>query len=186
MRPSKISGKRLFEDLTEVFRRKGYDGATYEDLMSATGLVKASLYHRFPQGKDDMVNSVLSSVDDQFVRYVLQPAHQEGNPKERARQIARRLREFYNSGKSWCLLDTLTLNESPKVREHARKSMAYWVESFAHLGRDAGLAPGLARKRAEDAIAGIEGGLVVSRVSGNQRPFLRTLSALPKQLTGKK
>jgi len=55
MRPSKMSDEKVFEGLSDVFRRKGYDGASYSDLMKATGLVKASLYHRFPGGKADMV-----------------------------------------------------------------------------------------------------------------------------------
>src|SRR5258708_38282466 len=102
MRPAKVSDKELFARLTEVFRRKGYDGASYADLTEATGLVKASLYHRFPGGKEEMVDAILSEVDRQFVEYVLAPALGEGDPKERARRMGRRLREFYDSGRSWC------------------------------------------------------------------------------------
>src|SRR5213595_2938683 len=51
MRPAKISDERLFQGLSDVFRRKGYDGTSYSDVMKATGLVKASRYHRFPGGK---------------------------------------------------------------------------------------------------------------------------------------
>lgn len=182
MRPAKVSDKELFGRLTEVFRRKGYDGASYADLMEATGLVKASLYHRFPGGKEEMVDAILSEVDRQFAEYVLAPALEEGEPKERARRMARRLREFYDSGKSWCLLDTLSLAESRATLAHARKSMEFWVECFARMGRDAGLSPRVARKRAEEAVAAIEGGLVVARVLKNRRPFLRVLAGLPKKL----
>ena len=37
MRPAKISDDKLFQELSDVFRRKGYDGASYSDLMKATG-----------------------------------------------------------------------------------------------------------------------------------------------------
>ena len=37
MRPAKISDQKLFQELSDVFRRKGYDGASYSDLMKATG-----------------------------------------------------------------------------------------------------------------------------------------------------
>jgi TetR/AcrR family transcriptional repressor of lmrAB and yxaGH operons len=183
MRPAKVSDKELFGRLTEVFRRKGYDGASYTDLMEATGLVKASLYHRFPGGKEEMVDAILSDVDRQFAEYVLTPALEEGKPKERARRMARRLREFYDSGKAWCLLDTLSLAESRGTLAHARKSMEFWVECFARVGREAGLSAGVARKRAEEAVAAIEGGLVVARVLKNRRPFLRVLAGLPRKLT---
>ncbi len=183
MRPAKVSDKELFARLTEVFRRKGYDGASYADLTEATGLVKASLYHRFPGGKEEMVDAILSEVDRQFVEYVLAPALEEGDPKERARRMGRRLREFYDSGRSCCLLDTLSLAESRGTLAHARKSMEFWVESFARVGRDAGLSAGVARKRAEEAVAAIEGGLVVARVLKNRRPLLRVLAGLSKELT---
>jgi hypothetical protein len=61
--------------------------------------------------------------------------------------------------------------------------MEFWVESFARVGRDAGLSGGVARKRAEEAVAVIEGGLVVARVLKNRRPLLRVLAGLSKKLT---
>jgi len=183
MRPSKVSDKELFERLTEVFRRRGYDGASYAELMDATGLVKASLYHRFPGGKAEMVGAIQSEVDRHFGEYVLAPAVEEGDPRQRARRIARRLREFYDSGRAWCLLDTLTLADNRATLVRAKKSMEFWVDRFARLGRDAGLSAGVARKRAEEAVAAIEGGLVVARVLKNRRPFLCVLAGLPKKLT---
>ena len=183
MRPAKITEEKLFEQLMEIFRRKGYDGTSYADLMKATGLVKASLYHRFPGGKEEMVNALLEEVDRQFAKHVLAPAYEEGDPAGRARLIARRLREFYQDGKRSCFLDVLSLGENRSTLNHARKSMESWLESFARIGRDAGLQPKMARKRAEEAVASVEGGLVVARVLGNRRPFLRVLASLPQSLT---
>lgn len=127
------------------------------DIIEATGLVKASLYHRFPGGKDEMVNAILRRVDKQFADYVLAPALAEGNARERAEQVAERIEEFYAGGKQWCL----------------------------RIARDAGVPRAEAKKRAEDAVAAIEGGLVASRVLQNQGPFLRTMAALPERLTGR-
>lgn len=183
MRQAKVTDEELFQELADVFRRKGYDGASYSDLMKASGLVKGSLYHRFPGGKADMVDAILGDVDRHFADYVLKPAFEEGRPQDRARKIARRLREFYDSGKRWCLLDTLTLGEGASTRAHARRSMEAWIDAFVRLGRDGGLSPAVARRRAQEAVAAIEGGLVVSRVLGDTRPFLGSLADLPRQLT---
>lgn len=183
VRPVKVTDEQVFMRLVEVFRDKGYQGASYADLMAATGLVKASLYHRFPGGKEEMVDAILTQVDRQFQEHVLRPSREKGPPKERARQMARRLEEFYGSGKRWCLLDTLTLASNAKTLEHARRSMQFWIESFARVGREAGLPAVVARRRAEDAVAAMEGGLIVSRVVKNRRPFLRALAMLPTRLT---
>jgi len=96
--------------------------------------------------------------------------------RARLGKYSRRLREFYDSGKRWCLLDTLPL-------AHARRSMEFWIDVFGRLSRDATLSPAIARKRAQEAVAAVEGGLVASRVLGNPRPFLRSLANLAKQLT---
>src|SRR5438046_10360015 len=160
MRPAKISDERLFQGVSDVFRRKGYDAASYSDLMKATGLVKASLYHRCPGGRAEMVDAVLSTVDRHFAEYVLKPASEEGRPRDRARKIARRLRGFYDSGRQWCLLDTLTLADSPSTRAHARRSMEFWIDAFAPLSRDAGRSPGVARKGAQEAVVALEGARV--------------------------
>ncbi len=61
--------------------------------------------------------------------------------------------------------------------------MEFWIDAFARLSRDAGLSPAIARKRAQEAVVAIEGGLVASRVLNNPRPFLRSLGNLPNQLT---
>src|ERR1700674_3382424 len=92
MRPAKVTDERLYEDLAGVFRRKGYDGASYSDIMEATGLVKASLYHRFPDGKEQMVNAILSRVDKEFVDYVLAPTLAES---KQTMSHARRSMEFW-------------------------------------------------------------------------------------------
>ena len=61
--------------------------------------------------------------------------------------------------------------------------MESWIDAFARLSRDASLSPAIARKRAQEAVVTIEGGLVASRVLNNPRPFLRSLANLPNQLT---
>eukprot|EP01034_Spumella_vulgaris_P003226 gene3226-4166_t len=45
---TKVFPEDVDRKLTEVFTRFGYDGASMELLSQATGLKKASLYHRFP------------------------------------------------------------------------------------------------------------------------------------------
>jgi AcrR family transcriptional regulator len=184
MRPTKIGGREVLRRLTAVFRARGYEGTTYGELMAATGLVKASLYHRFPGGKEETADAVLAEADRMFQEYVLRPAHEAGPPAQRARQVARRLGEYYGAGSRWCLLETLTLSRNRKTLRHARRSMQFWIESLGRLAREAGLARGLARRRAEDAVAAIEGALILSRVLKNRRPFHRALATLPGRLTG--
>lgn len=49
--------------LLDLFRQFGYDGVTLSKISQATGLGKASLYHHFPGGKDEMVETVLLTLE---------------------------------------------------------------------------------------------------------------------------
>jgi TetR/AcrR family transcriptional repressor of lmrAB and yxaGH operons len=49
--------------LAEVFREHGYEGASLALLGDATGLGKGSLYHFFPNGKEEMAAAVLDAID---------------------------------------------------------------------------------------------------------------------------
>lgn len=183
MRPAKMPEKYVLQRLTEVFRERGYEGASYAILISATGLVKASLYHRFPGGKEEMVDTVLSRADREFMDYVLRPAWEAGPPAKRVRKIAQRLEKFYHSGSRWCLLDTLTLASTSRTLRHAKRSMEFWISSLSRVAQEAGMPRSEARQNAEDAVAAIEGGLIVSRVTRSRKPFLRALATLPARLT---
>jgi len=60
-RRATIEDDDLICKLTDVFRNVGYDGASLAVLADATGLKKASLYHRFPGGKEQMAEEVFKA-----------------------------------------------------------------------------------------------------------------------------
>ena len=180
----KFSENEVLNRLTGLFRDYGYDGTSLSLIMKATGLVKASLYHRFPGGKEEMAATVMDRAAGEFASYLLAPLSESGDPAERLRETGERIRKFYGSGKKACLLDTLTLNrESPAVQARAKAALELWIESFARFTEDAcGLPRVLAMERAQDAVSALEGGLVIARVSGNRAPFKRAIESLPERL----
>ena len=51
----------LLNALSDVFRKRGYEGATLAELAAAANLGRASLYHHFPGGKAEMARQVLEA-----------------------------------------------------------------------------------------------------------------------------
>lgn len=185
MAHAKVSDEVVMGELIRVFRKHGYEGASLNRLAAATGLEKASLYHRFPGGKDDMVKAVIESVGQWFQEHVFDPLRSEGTPAERARLVARSLGKFYGNGRESCVLDTLSLpagNEA--LRAALRGALSLWLEAFGSVARASGFSAAESRHRAQTAIVEIEGSLVVSRVLGKTTVFQRTLKRLPLLLTG--
>ena len=184
MRPARVKDKQLIDRLTNVFRLHGYDGASISRISKATGLERASLYHRFPGGKEEMVQTVLERADDWFERHILAPLEEPGNAKQNIKTMAQRLKEFYSFGQKSCLLDSLSFgDDSHGLQEHIQQSFAGWIDALAQVSRQTGLKPKLARQRAEEAVLRIQGALVLARGTGDTKPFLRILESLPDFLT---
>ncbi len=180
-----VSNDVLLDRLTHLFRMVGYESASMARIAAATGLEKSSLYHRFPNGKQQMALEVTERVGATFANVVLAPALQHETPvAKRVETIAANLREFYKEGTMPCLLEALSVeavNES--ISANLRSAAEAWIGVFAAIGVEAGMPRRRARQCAQDAVANIEGALVLARVTGDTTAFERSLKSLPNQLT---
>jgi TetR/AcrR family transcriptional regulator, lmrAB and yxaGH operons repressor len=169
--------------LTAVFRRHGYDGATLSLLSEATGLGKASLYHHFPGGKEDMALAVLERVEAWVQAQIVQPLRGPGVPRERLGRMIKAIDELYAGGREGCLLNALSLGSARATfQERLRRAFKTWIGAIAAVLADAGLKAEEATRRAEDAVLRIEGALVVGAGLGSPAPFRRLIQALPDEL----
>ena len=91
MRPQKVSDQQLTECILEVLRAKGYDGSSLNDLALAGGLKKASLYHRFPGGKENLVQSVLDHYNSWLEKNIFEiMLSKKKKPKKRLNETVSR------------------------------------------------------------------------------------------------
>ena len=183
--PRLVTDQQLVDRLGMLFRTSGFDGASLTDIAAAAGLQKSSLYHRYPGGKQQMAAEVAVAVADQFAAQVLAPLSGDLPLRERVEQVGRRLTAFYERGARGCLLDVLSVGEPGEAAAAALAGAATaWVRAFAAIARASGADAALATSRAQDAIASIEGALVLARVTGDRRPFARAIDRLPAALLG--
>jgi TetR/AcrR family transcriptional repressor of lmrAB and yxaGH operons len=185
MPAAKIDERELLARLVDVFCSYGFEGASLSRISKATGLQRASLYHRYPGGKEEMALAVLAETDRQFAEGVLEPLVGKAQPATRVKRMADRLAAHYDGGQRSCLLDALSLGDATEaMRDHVRGSFGAWRDAMAALAREAGATPALARRRAEEALTRIQGGLVLARGTGDGKPFARALAGLPGLLAG--
>ena len=183
-RPPSVEDRALLASLAGVFRAHGYSGASLAVLSDATGLQKASLYHRFPGGKPAMAAAVLADVEATFAE-VLEPLTSVEPPAEAVAEMARRVSSAYAGGRVGCVLDTMTLRGAPvEVKEQAAGLARRWVSAMAQAAARSGASPAEADRRARSALVSIEGALVVSRVLGEPGVFDRVVESLPALLVG--
>jgi AcrR family transcriptional regulator len=168
----------------DLFRTYGFEGVSLKRLADATGLEKASLYYRYPGGKDEIAMAIASEVIAWFQANIFATLAGSGPVRKRVTTAAERLREFYLGGSKACLLDVLSIpGGSEELHGALKGAMQAWVNAFAEVAKESGFGVTAARRKAEDAIIRIEGSLVLARVLGDTTGFERILKSLPDLLT---
>ena len=175
----------VVDRLLGAFRRHGYDAATLGQLSSATGLGRSSLYHYFPGGKGEMAHAVFDRVDAWAREAVLGPIEGGGTPERRLARVIAALDGYYGGGAEACLLGNLVVGEARTMfQDRLGTAFRSMIDGLARLAREKGIPAREAQRRAEDAVARIQGSLILSRGLDDTAPFRRVLKAIPEQLLG--
>ena len=185
MPPRLVSDTQLVDRLTDLFRSEGFEASSLNEIARATGLQKSSLYHRFPGGKEQMAADVANAVIERFATDILAPLFTDAPARDRISEVGRNLDRFYEGGDRRCLLDVLTVGHpGPAASAALADAGRGWIDAFADVARAAGASRRDATARAQDAVAGIEGALVLARVTGDKAAFSRAIGRLPDLLLG--
>jgi AcrR family transcriptional regulator len=179
-----ISDEEFLATALDLFRTYGYEGVSLKQLADATRLEKASLYYRYPGGKEEIVMAVAGEVVNWFQKNVFEPLAGGGSARKRVAFVTERLREFYLGGTKPCVTDVLSIpGATEELRVALKGAMQAWIGAFAAVAKECGLPPALARSRAAEAVVRIEGSLVVARVLGETSTFEGALRIIPDLLT---
>lgn len=178
-----LSRSQIIDRILTVFRQHGYEGASLSRLSEATGLGRSSLYHHFPKGKEDMASAALKGAEQIFIDQIVNVLHTDSPAEERIYEFTRNLSAFYQEGFKTCLIDVLSIGETaPVFQPFLRQRIEMIQDGLFKVLTELGLDAEIARRRAENTMVGIQGSLVVSRVMGNNGPFMRMIEQLPETL----
>ncbi|MBG1233469.1 TetR/AcrR family transcriptional regulator [Aestuariivirga litoralis] len=185
-RPSLVSDADLVERLADVFKAEGFEGSSLAELSRASGLQRASLYHRFPGGKEQMAEEVLRVTQAVMQAHVIDMLGQDTSPQERVKELVRQLDAFYNGGRKNCLLNKLVSNAPGEARHNRQiaEMTRGLLAALAKFAEGAGARKDVAASRAERAMTLLEGSLVLCRSLGTTAPFQNMLRQLPGELLG--
>lgn len=178
-RTAKVNDQELMERLAKVFRNYGYEGASMSVLAKTTGLQKASLYHRFPGGKEEMAQAVLDFADNWIAENIIIPLQNDDvTPEDRIHLLVKQLNKLYGGGNESCLLNMLshpTVDKGP-FSKSIKNGFKTFIKTIAAVVEKEGVSKEEARSRATYAMTLLHGGLVLSRGMGSTKPFKDALS----------
>ena len=160
----KVESDIVLERLMHVFRLVGYDGASMAELAAATGLKKASLYHRFPDGKVGMANAVLDHAIGWSDSQVFEILFSAMPAAERLDAVLDSIYSFYDGGRMACILRAMSHGISAGIfRARIADIFQRWITAFAHLATDMGHDSDAAKRLGEFTLIQIQGSLILAQ-----------------------
>jgi AcrR family transcriptional regulator len=106
--------------LLDLFRDNGFDGASLSDISDATGLGKSSLYHHFPNGKEEIALQVLAFLEEQLELALFEPMRAAGTPRKKLDRMLDTIDAFYEGGKKPACSSGCAPASTPGVSASAR------------------------------------------------------------------
>jgi TetR/AcrR family transcriptional regulator, lmrAB and yxaGH operons repressor len=163
--------------LARMFRANGFGGVTLSDFERQTGMARASLYYRFPDGKDSMARSVLEQITASLRNGLLAEVD-AAQPEQALKLLQRGLLAYYDNGRLGCILGAFS---SPTTAQRFQVELqaltALLLGSIEALAVRLGASRREARRRAEDLLADVQGSLVLAAIQASDDLFARRLKA---------
>lgn len=178
------SDATLIAALASVFRDHGYEGASLTKLAAASGLKRASLYHRFPRGKEEMAEEALAAHLKQVEEEVLSVLRGLGEPREKLDAAAVALAKLHAGGEAGSLINLFGVSDAVPTRltQGVQAVVSAMISAVSRVLEEAGLPGDEARARGLRGVVLLEGALVVSRAIRDTAPFEATLARWPDEL----
>ena len=161
---------RMVEGAALLLAKQGPQATSFSDVIALTGAPRGSIYHHFPEGKDQLLDAALdlaggraSALLDQWVG--LGPADVAARFLDIWRTIL--VRSSYGAG---CAIVAVTVStDSPVLLDHAATIFRDWRARLGSLFAAGGLPE--PERFATLLVAAAEGAVVISRAERSMEPF---------------
>ena len=181
-----ITRGKILEAARELFNSKGFNATTINDLITATGMQKGSLYFHF-SGKDEIAREVLSEATVEFMAFLTKALGGE-NPGACIDNFFRSaLEKHLGTGfVGGCIFGNTALEMSDSDPEFAGAIDAVfdeWISRVEAVVAAAQISEQIRTDISSEAlakhiIATIEGGIMMSRLKKDERPMKECLDTL--------
>lgn len=170
----------LVQAAAQLFRRQGYGATGLNEILTASGAPKGSLYHYFPQGKAQIGAEVVEWAAQRVTGTLAELTEAEPSPSQVLRRYARMVVGWLEESafRDGSPITTVLLElapQEPDVTAAGRAAFAAWAAVFETGLSARGVAPDPARRLADLAVAALDGSLVRARVERDGTPVVEAL-----------
>ena len=164
--------RKMIESAVTLLALRGLEGTAFSDVLERSGAPRGSIYHHFPDGKDQLVEAAIVLAGERALA-VLEGLR--GSPPRAVTQAffdlwrAVLVRSDLRAG---CAVLAVTVaTDSPDLLDEAASIFRAWRGLIAELFVEGGMAVDAAARLAATLVAASEGAVVVSRAERSLEPF---------------
>jgi AcrR family transcriptional regulator len=164
--------ERMVASAVALLARRGLQATSFSEVLEHSGAPRGSVYHHFPEGKNQMIDSALDAAGATAIELLDRKA---GEPaQEIASWFLHIWREVLIRGRfeaGCAVLAVAVAADSPELLDHTARVFRGWRLRLAELLEQGGLAATDARRFAATLVAASEGAVVLARAEQSLEPF---------------
>lgn len=162
-----------------LIRTRGVNGTSFSDVLAESGAPRGSIYHHFPNGKEQLAEDAIRWTSDRLL------AHQRSCAATTALGVLECFIDMWrqvvlaSGGAAGCVVAGVAIDtaaDEPRLIEVVRATFRSWVALLADQLEAVDVPSARAAPIAMATIAGMEGALILCRAEGGSGP-LETVAA---------
>lgn len=166
-----------------LFRRQGYAATGINQIADVAGAPKGSLYHYFPNGKDEIGEAAVRFAGAKVTRTLEQLYERHGSTAALMKAYGRLLAGWMaeSNFSDGCPITTTLLETAPAsqpITAAGREAFGSWRDVLVRSLMCDGFAGADARRMATLAVASLEGALLLARVAQSAKPITEVFDTL--------
>jgi AcrR family transcriptional regulator len=177
--------RKMIESAVTLLAMRGLEGTAFSDVLERSGAPRGSIYHHFPEGKNQLVDAAIELAGDRALK-VLDAV--EGAPPVEVTsyflELWRQVLTRSNLRAGCAVLAVTVATDSPDLLDHAAEVFRAWRRRLGELYVAGGLDEDRARRLAITLVAASEGAVVVSRAERSLDPFEEVAAQLVAMTLG--
>jgi AcrR family transcriptional regulator len=175
--------RKMVVGAVQLLAGRGLQDPSFTQVLERTGAPRGSIYHHFPEGKDELIASAIDLAGAHATQLI---DRMEGSS---AGQITmhfigmwREVLTRSNMQAGCSVLAVTVATDSEELLAHAAAVFRSWRRRLAELLQGGGLAARAAEEFAATLIAAMEGAVVLSRAEQSMDPFELVAEQLTKHV----
>jgi AcrR family transcriptional regulator len=171
--------ERLLRAGEKLFRAQGYSGTGLKQLAAEAQAPWSSMYHFFPDGKEQLAEEVIRYGGELYAQMIRQCFAAYSDPRDAvAAMFSGEAKILRSSGfRNGCPVASVALDvasTTDKVRKPCAEVFGSWIDALAEGIAATGMAEETAADLASYILAALEGAIILSRTSKSVKPLEQT------------